>query len=371
MEIIYSEKSLKNLKLKPTPQHRIYKFQLQDYSWVNLRNQIRNEKDLLKQLIRFQPLNVFSSVSAWLNPLKVEHPEMLKDRILLNSLIYIDIDSHKKSVLKQVRHTINSLGIAEEWDYGNSGNGFYAYYILNDKIAPRIQNIKDRYEFLKGVKEFIVGELNEVDVPICVDMERVSRVIGTYNEGKKLCHSLKGRLNSFKEPKVEKETPSRQVPGKLYSFKFVSNVIEGTNNLYIPILSFKGKRIPNFEELQKKFKLSAFYIFETFNSTIAINLRAVDKRRLLKIMRYAKSSNLSEFEKTGHVWIRTSSLITDKRVKDRKPRLVKVLDTYDHLRYAHSKPHLDLLKHFGLDVFCPYVVGKEKNQVYQAQYKGF
>jgi len=365
-KIFYTNNSLKHLKLKPDPQHRLFKFQLQNFSWVILREQIRNEKQLLKQLIRFQPLNVFSSVSTWLNPLNIEDPKTDSDRILLDSWLYIDIDSHKKSILKKVRNRIKQLKIAEEWDYGNSGNGLFDYYKLN--IAP-IPIPEARYIYHQGIKKQIINKLKDVDVPVSIDMERISRVIGTYNEGESLCHSLKRRLKNFKGKKKEKKEVKRQVPKLYYAYKFVTNVVEGTNNLCVPILKFKGK-LPDLRKIQKKFNLSTFYLLETHNSKIAICLKVIDKNRLKKIMKFAKCES-NAFEKYGFVWIRTSKLITNQGLKDDKPMLKKIIINKRFDKEPHSKPHLDLLKHFGIKVDYPNLVGNEKNKIYEAKFKGF
>ena len=365
-KIFYTNNSLKYLKLKPDPQHRLFKFQLQNFSWVILKEQIRNEKDLLKQLIRFQPLNVFSSVSTWLNPLNIENPKAESDRIMLDSLLYIDIDSHKKSILKKVRNRMRQLKIAEEWNYGNSGEGFFDYYNLN--LVP-IQNPKIRYIYYQGIKKQIINELKDVDVPVSVDMERISRVIGTYNEGESLCHSLKGRLKSFKGKKKEKKEVEKRVPELYYSYKFITNVVEGTNNLCIPILKFKGK-VPDLKGIQRKFNLSTFFLFETHNSKIAICLKIVDKNRLKNIMKFAKCES-NAFEKYGFIWIRTSKLITNQGLKDDKPRLKKIIIEKKFDNEVHSRPHLDLLKHLGIKVEYPNLVGKKSNKVYVAKFKGF
>jgi len=362
-KIIYTNNSLKHLKLKPDPQHRLFKFQLQNFSWVIVREQIRNEKQLLKQLIRFQPLNVFSSVSTWLNPLNIETE---KDNILLDSLLYIDIDSHKKSILKQVRDRMKDLKIAGEWDYGNSGNGFFDYYNLN--LIP-VQNPEARYIYHQGIKKQIISKLKDVDIPISIDMERVSRVIGTYNEGENLCHSLKGRLKSFKGKKKEKKEIEKKVPKLYYSYKFITNVVEGTNNLCVPILKFKGK-LPDLRKVQEKFKLSTFYLLETHNSKIAICLKVIDKNRLKKIMNFAKCES-NAFEKYGFIWVRTSKMITNHGLKDDKPRLIKMIINKKFDKEPHSRPHLDLLKHLGIKVNHPNLVGNEKNKVYMAKFKGF
>jgi len=365
-KIFYTENSLKHLKLKPDPQHRLYKFQLQNFSWVILRKQTRNEKDLLKQLIRFQPLNVFSSVSTWLNPLNIEDPKMYADEVILDSWLYIDIDSHKKSILKKVRNKMKDLKIAGEWDYGNSGNGFFDYYKLN---LMSIQNPEARYIYHQGIKKQIINKLKDVDVPVSIDINRISRVIGTYNEGKELCHSLKGRMKRFKGKKKEKKEVEKKVPKLYYSYKFITNVVEGTNNLCVPILKFKGKP-PNLRKVQEKFKLSTFYLFETHNSKIVICLKVIDKNRLKKIMKFAKCES-NAFEKYGFIWIRTSKLITNQGLKDKKPRLKKIILEKRFDKEVHSRPHLDLLKHFGIEVKYPNLVGNKSNKNYKAKFKGF
>ena len=261
---------------------------------------------------------------------------------------------------------MKDLKIAGEWDYGNSGNGFFDYHKLN---LMNIQNPRARYIYHQGIKKQIISKLIDVDVPVSIDINRISRVIGTYNEGKELCHSLRGKLKSFKGKKKEKKEIEKKVPKLYYSYKFITNVVEGTNNLCVPILKFKGK-LPNFRKIQEKFKLSTFFLLETHNSKIAICIEVIDKNKLKKIMNFAKCES-NAFEKYGFIWIRTSKLITNQGLKDDKPRLKKIIVEKKFDKEVHSRPHLDLLKHFGIEVNYPNLVGNKSNKVYKTKFKGF
>jgi len=357
---IYTDASLKQLKLKPDPQHRLYKFQLQDGTWFNLPNQIYSEKHLLKYLIKYQPLNVFSSVSTWLNPVKIESASYLADRLFQDSLLYIDIDSHNKGTLRRVRKILNELPFLEEWDYGTSGHGFYVYHKIK---TVKMANPEGRYEAHKKVREFVVNRLKDVDVPVCIDLERVSREIGTYNDGDILCQSLCGRLKSFKGVAKDKIVPHYE--NKQYKFKFVTNIVEGVRNRYVPIL--KLSREINYHRLMERFNLKNLFVFKTHKELIAVSLTTVDKNRVRKIMKYANSGNLNAFDKYGCVWMRTSKLISGKEGIDEKPRFYKAFEVLDNSVKNVSNPHAHLVSHLGFPKSIKANVGVGMNTVYVAE----
>ena len=69
--------------------HRHFRFRLRSGRFLKVQDKIRDEDALKRWLIRYSPLDVYYSVSTWLNP------EILGPRVntplLANILIYSDI----------------------------------------------------------------------------------------------------------------------------------------------------------------------------------------------------------------------------------------------------------------------------------------
>lgn len=95
---------------------------------------------------------------------------------------------------------------------------------------------------------------------------------------------------------------------------YLTSYVIGLKKRYIPIFSYPHKNMKKIEEqikkTQNKFKLTDVYFFRTFDDfkkdvkIIGICLKTLDKNRIKKILKYAKSKNLTELTKYGKNRIR-------------------------------------------------------------------
>lgn len=141
-------------------------------------------------------------------------------------------------------------------------------------------------------------------------------------------------------------------------FKFMDNMVNCLKSNYITVLKLYKNRlnISKLKELQRLYKLSDFYIVKIGNYIYAYNTKALQFERIVKILRKAKSRNLSYFITHRHLPIQiTPSVYENGETADEIEyigTLKSKFGTYDN----HSKPHSKL---FGLDY--ENLVGKENN----------
>src|SRR3990167_1321169 len=79
------------LYMRDGMKNRILKIQLFDKTWKHFYN-IKTEYQLRKILVRYNPINAYCSITQWLNPKKVEHPNFLADRIPISTDLWIEVD---------------------------------------------------------------------------------------------------------------------------------------------------------------------------------------------------------------------------------------------------------------------------------------
>jgi len=91
-------------------------------------------------------------------------------------------------------------------------------------------------------------------------------------------------------------------------FRFLDNKIGMTNDNYITVIKKKVKRfdVDLMKKLQKTYKLSDFYVEKIGDYVYAYNTRALQFKRVCKILRAAKSENFRRFITRKHLPVQTS-----------------------------------------------------------------
>ena len=373
------------LDLEPNPQWRLFKIQCHDGKWKIIRNQIRNPEQLRKILVKEAPINVFCSTSTWLNPLNIEKRSYkYADHLFLDNLVFVDIDEHNESEFNAVKRFFRERERYTHWKDVNSGNGYGLYYFDTKKIED--PDPLKRLELVTRRRKRLAQEMKHAginfDWRMLVDPYRISRVIGTLNDGEKICHEIDGPLSFSRETKnwsmkgkslkaLKPHHNTVQTGGQAgdrdiaswklsdqYFFVAIDAQINGTRNKYcIFIIKPEDYKYRKFIKLLKKlqilYKLSDFYIFETKKGAkkyyTALCLKGVDKERLLKILRRSRSINFGSFKKYNHAWIKTSrSIGNNGEVMNDQPVFKKVLEYDRNRHHFHSKPHLDYLNSIGV-----------------------
>ena len=368
-----------NLILKPDTQWKLYKLQLYDGKWIKIKNQIIEPEQLRKILVTKTPLNVFSSTSSWLNPLNVENPSYKgsANRVLLGNLIFIDIDEHNSVVFNSIFDYFRNNPRYKFWKAKDSGNGYGIYYEDAKKIPiknPRKRLKWIKLERIKLVMDMVNKGITAFDWRMVIDPFRISRVIGTLNEGEKVCKEINAPLtveDSPERPKADERgrnllpyTPPTEyqksaLPGLGASsnfYVFIDSQIYGIKDKHcVYVVKRKEFGYPRFINLLKKLqghhRLSDFYVFETEKYYAGLCLKGVDSIKFLRILRHARASNLNSFQKYKHSWIRTSNIIgNDGNNIEEKPKFVDVIENPEYRHHFHSRPHIDYLTSLGVHV---------------------
>lgn len=379
------------LELKPNPQWRLFKIQLVTGAWLTIPNQIRNEEMLRKYLVKYAPLNVFSTVCTFLNPLALENNNFkIASHILLtdDSFIFIDIDAHDIKLAERIKEFMIDEKRYELWREVDSGNGIHLYYYDNESV--RYRDPLRRMDYQLKLREDLVNKFKKAGINFdygCLsDLTRVSREIGTLNDGNldKVCHVIhdytglqrrkpmkagreEKQLPTFSRHNIRKEGPSRPRPlSNPMLMKFTDAIVYGTKNMYIPYVCFTKytgyeKKL---QEVVDFYNLGKFYVFESGRDIFGWGLKVLDKNKYKKVLRATNSRNLGALEKYGHVWIRVSSTI-DKNlnVVHPKPKYISTIgETFPKGQY--SRPHYNLLKQLGVDIPDNIeLIGNDKNPI--------
>lgn len=383
------------LVLKPDTQWRLYKMQLYDGRWVTIRNQIRNPEQLRQILIKETPLNVFSSCSAWLNPLNVEkHSYRYADRIFLSNLVFIDIDEHNPKIFNEVVEFFESRPRYMLWRAKDSGNGYGLYYIDLYKIVE--PNPIRRMELVVAERMKLVAEMLyagiRFDWRMLIDPYRISRVIGTLNEGEKICKEIHDllpergesleRLEKADEIATPRQNDQKSVPTGLstssshYYYVFIDSMIYGIKDKHcVHIMKRKeygyDKFIRLLEKVQSVYRLSDFYAFETKKYYVGLCAKGIDAIRFKKILRKAKATNLNSFIKYRHSWIRTSNVVGNQKDEiEPRPKFMETIKNEEYRDHFHSRPHLAYLSKVGVNTEeYPNVFGIMENKQMVAKVK--
>jgi hypothetical protein len=362
------------LVLKPHPEWRLFKVQLRSGAWYTIPNQIRNEEMLKKYLVKLAPINVFSTVCCFLNPLALNDNNFQTARHIYlsdDSFLFIDIDDHDKRTAGRAKITMLQEERYELWHELDSGNGIHQLYF--DNGALHYKDPLRRMEYQMRHRENLIQRFKNLNIKFdykCMtDLTRVSRVIGTPNDGNinKLCRiilSYKGlqRRKPMKEgvspdtlPLNIQQGDASRLPSPApipFLMKFTDSVIHGARDFYVPYLKLNKSK--NYMKLLKSvatfYNLGTIYLFESMKHIHALSLKAIHKNKYLKVLRASKASNLSEFIKYEHSWIRVSSLL-DKDMRKIEGKLKPIGRLGMFAKGEYSRPHYNMLRLvWGLDL---------------------
>lgn len=348
------------LFLPNKPQWRYFIFRLPDKSFK--RFHIANEKELRHLLIKYTPLLVYYSSSAFLNSQNVRGVKSSSYPILIFEDLILDIDNDKSlaHARKSALEIIKRIG---EPDYILiTRRGFHlCYYKKGDKkkeILDKLRDIED-LDFHTIENEFGVYTLpytptkdgkkstilNNIPLELSIKtLRKLQKKIYTptitpekpekrANEkaGKQLEELPEGR--SKQEIKQEKGTESGVT---VLSF---SNLIK--NDLFIPILiydkSLRGlKRELNY--LVEQYDLGDLFMFKNETHFCFVSLRVMDKRRLEKLLNSSRSITKTQQKKFKKTWLNFSEW---------KP-LIKITTTPNKF-FRASKKHYEALIKMGFN----------------------
>lgn len=269
------------------------------------------------------------------DPIKrIEHYKAVKGRLAkeLLKLGLKTIDRHHIEIIKN-----NFCVFAAPYSLKSNGN-------IVTPIHQTDFMQKDIYDILRFFKSTRALKCRNKasEIPKGIDDEKVA-----FAEGNTLAsHKYRtgGRLTGLSSQPIY--------------FKFIDNMINGLKNTYITVIKKHTKRfkVKDLKDLQKKRNLSDFYIVRIGNFVYSYNCKIMDFDGEVKILRKAKSRNLSYFITRRHLPIQiTPSFYENGETADEIEyigTLKSKFGTYDN----HSKSHSKL---FGLNY--ENLVGNENN----------
>ena len=338
---------------------RQIKLQLPNSSFRSYFNPSKNR--LRKLLIKYQPINVYASISRWIY---FREHGTYRNRFL-DSDYLIDIDHKNINEIEEIKKFMSlhysSLYLNHEL---STGGGYHLIYsqkvIIND------------FEFNKELKNNITIILTKagfnIDEPICRDIYRVSRIDETWNQNKnQWCYSLGSPLKrtmTNRIVKIQSFLPSEEsgriqsktnVPAN-YNLNFISNSVKGTKGLHIPLIRWQRTRKRRLRRLIKHYKLGSYAHIKTPKYNYFLFFKCFDDRRLRKIYNFAHSNTRLEFEKFKWNWI---------PIKSSKEFSLEIkIYNAEGSKGNYSKPHLDFFNMNNDGIKC----GNGKLKVYKAIY---
>ena len=381
------------------PAWRYYKKCLSNSAWQQLSHS--GNKANLKDFLEYYS-KAYVSVGYFLNAHRIQgkikkNSYKYADSLFLWSDLLFDIDVEdlkdleiaRQDGIKILDFMKNERNFKLKKIQFSGSHGFHIVYKEKKHIKEQnpLKRIKlyenNREELIEKIKKIGLKTFNENHYRMIKDQYRVYALEGTHKEylvkrirekefrtktakellkSKIVLHSLVRRnpmkeavQNSVSTPKTSGQERPRLIS---CSYNFVNNMVNGLRNTYITVLRHHKSKFSKrlLKTVQKAYNLSDFYYFKDENFIISLNFKLVQKERLTKILKKAKSQNLNSWLKYNYSWIRINAC-GGKEVKE-APRLIGILKSPFGLGDFHSKPHCNLL-----GIKYRNMAGKEENKI--------
>ena len=301
MEQIYTQENINNIEEIELLKFRRIKFQLKENKWKEKR--YCNLEGFKKDLIKYQPLNVYYSLSM--------RNHFYKKKVMKQEYV-VDIDRIDKDEVKKV---IKILPNYERIVFSGGG-----YQIIYDLGLINKQKAKSLTMMLKN--KGINFDYNTSLVP----SGRVVRYPTTFNSRKnRWSYSLhkvfetKGEEKSYEKTKKNNNLISkREDPLLPITYNYITNKFKKSFVFYHIFDNIKKAK--KMDYINKRFNLEPLYYIQLEQGRIAVlSNKILSKERLLKIYKKGLKLNKNSCLKI----IRTSMLIKDDNFYS-KPKLLLV-----------------------------------------------
>lgn len=376
------------------PSLRQWKIMLQaiTYKRFSQNKEKISSPEKLHDFLKGNVMALYHSISYFMKPQLVRGKlTNLKEAGYLYSDFLIDLDSkgNFEEVRKDAAKAIDGMKKSEYklvYSGFSGGSGIHLVYGL--KIKPNIKNIEKRFEFyrLKTIKfqnqiaqlnlktyDFKVTEMfriyavpyshkenGNIVLPLTegeIKSKRIYTRLASHNivldEPEKLLKKaiIKGDDGVFPRAK-ERKKDRFEVRS---SFKYLDNIVRGTKNQSIIIIEKHKtdffKMLNTIPFMQRTYQLSDFYVFESCGKVYFACFKCVSSSRLLKILKAAKSLNISELASKKHIPLPISGI-----------KLLNVIKSGIGLKDAHSKAHCNF---FGIEY--EKMIGAERADVFESK----
>jgi hypothetical protein len=390
------------LWLPENPQWRIFRFRLQDYSFKT--TFIRSEEQLRKELLRWEPLDVYYSAAQWLNPKRLK-PKchgapgfVYADRLLLTLDPVLDFDN--KDITKAfddamiaIRYVKHNLGYNIKYLLYTGGRGFQVCFEDPFKSNAPAINREQYYEEQLDKFYSLLPDLESLDrkvkdptrvfrLPMTVHRcGRPSIIFSSYLDHPQsileaiLIAERSERINdttSLKDGSLQKDSTVHQrkslaaiQDSSNIFYKYITNRIEGVKDLYAPFAIVYHYNKELISQVQQAYKLDDCYVMKQKDNYGLLFLKPCSFERTLKIMKALNAINISKFNKYRCAYIITSAIFDQDKKEVYVPPLFvdKMLGNTIH---CISRPHADMVKFSGVGdlTISEEAIGNKNNQVY-------
>lgn len=370
------------LKQIDHPQFRVWKVANRDGTFWKNRESIRTTAQLAK-LLNNNPERVYYSTSCFLSPARCKgyQSKQTTDGMLLWSDLFFDFDGDIKETQQDAIKVLDYMKSEQNYKLKKiqfSGTkGFHLVYEETKHISepnPKARQKKYKLEKQRIQKAVEALDLNTYDsitdnifgVYAATNSIKVkSGNMVTLLTEKQLrnpnIHKTLDKLGIHvpREPKGNDKEAA--LPDKLrlqtyrggqrtrisfHSFTFVDNSIYGLKDNYVipieqHILKFNMFKL---QLLQERYKLSDFYCFKFGDKVLCLCFKAVQAKRLEKILKAGNSDNLGLFRTRKHLPIKISNIYDEERRLAYKLEPLCVIKSEYGLNDMHSKPHCAIFK---------------------------
>lgn len=344
---------------------RHFRFKLPNGTWRKVPEKIKTKEELLKWIIKFGGCDVYYSVAQWLNPHVISAKGnsgsyYIADNLVLNHDLVFDIDAFEPITIKKLNDAKKLASKIYkymknherfEFDYF-SFTGYKGFRLVyKDKQLKLPQSPRSRFDFIENERNiFIQQALKDIkedkentmlDVAISTNLMCVIRVNGTINSKtgylstnlpvSYLNKKIEALLDEVpyigkKRPVIPKREMKSDIDNKMSSPRavqlekdvsglasfpnnhqyFITNRVLGIKRGYVPFFTYSLNHKYYKKELHKlqiKYNLGNIYTFKTDTQIIAISLKTMQSRRLIKVLNESSSHTKHHFKKYKRIHI--------------------------------------------------------------------
>ncbi len=324
------------LHLPKDPQWRSFRFFLADGRVIRIRDRIRDADDLRRYLLRYCPAEAVYSGALWLDPRRIgpysKERNLSENGIFLSSDLIFDVDATDLEDARKAALSLIALmegrGHPLEWIRFTGSKGFHLCFgagnharsisSIADPRERERQSVRMRKDILAQIAGARKDILPFIDERSFLNTRGFFRLEGTVNAltgrvcrritreelADGMARILEGTMTVKDMPRASMhgDEPARMRDLRLeldrhgqtqvhdYDAYFVSNIVTGLSDRYVPILRYRNRTLlevaADVRGLQSRFFLSDFQLFrtDTKDEYYAVCLQTVPGDTLAKIM---------------------------------------------------------------------------------------
>lgn len=369
------------------PNFRQWKIKLKDGTFIQNRTKIASPEKLYSFMKGFDINAVYISTSFYFRPQTVRgNLKKVSEYLYLWSELYFDFDGSMAQTQKDALKIKKIMEKEKNYNLINiQFSGTQGLHLVYEMVKrSKIKGTQRRFNFYKKELKRINDKAKKLKLKtfdgITKDIFRVYAAPNSYKKinmvtklneeelSKNIYKVLKSHNIILREPKGDDDLGGRlkhrgkeRAEVSSFRFKYLDNVVKGVKGNYVTLLEHYKRRFNAnvLKMIQQKYNLSDFYIFEVGDRIYSLNLKCLQRRRLIKVLKKSNSLNLNTFSNLSHLPI----IITNIKSKDKvvsKIKLINVIKSDYGLNDLHSKPHCNFF-----DVKYLNMIGDENIKTYE------